>query len=193
MIRMARCRSCGKEFVVLYPDLWRYRDGNKWFCSWGCLRADEKGERKEAKGKVNRQMEIARELAEAMERGEDAIGFLKEKGYTNPERAYTNIKAKAAEDPELAARFPDRRKVKKTEVTTVAQVPEVKVSGELRIASDEPEKVELIYDPSIEEEYRREQAAKCTKPLTNDDYETTAIRKPGIGEFYYDRRNGTID
>lgn len=38
------CNQCGKEFDVLYPDLWRYKRWNKWFCSWHCLRADEKGE-----------------------------------------------------------------------------------------------------------------------------------------------------
>ena len=38
------CHQCGKEFDVLYPDLWRYKRGNKWFFSWHCLRADEKGE-----------------------------------------------------------------------------------------------------------------------------------------------------
>ena len=38
------CNQCGKEFDVLYPDLWRYKRWNKWSCSWHCLRADEKGE-----------------------------------------------------------------------------------------------------------------------------------------------------
>ena len=42
------CNQCGKEFDVLYPDLWRYKRGTqfrtKWFCSWHCLRADERGE-----------------------------------------------------------------------------------------------------------------------------------------------------
>lgn len=37
-----RCCVCGKDFDVLYPDLWRFRNKNRWFCSWGCLRADEK-------------------------------------------------------------------------------------------------------------------------------------------------------
>ena len=36
------CRCCGKEFTVLYPDLWAYKVGGKWFCTWKCLRADEK-------------------------------------------------------------------------------------------------------------------------------------------------------
>ena len=38
------CSQCGKEFCAMYPDLWRYKKWNKWFCSWHCLRADEKGE-----------------------------------------------------------------------------------------------------------------------------------------------------
>ena len=36
------CNWCKKEFTVLYPDLWAYRVGKKWFCTWKCLRADEK-------------------------------------------------------------------------------------------------------------------------------------------------------
>ena len=37
------CSWCKKEFTVLYPDLWAYRVGKKkWFCTWKCLRADEK-------------------------------------------------------------------------------------------------------------------------------------------------------
>ena len=39
------CRCCGKEFTVLYPDLWAYRVGKKWYCTWKCLRADEKGDK----------------------------------------------------------------------------------------------------------------------------------------------------
>ena len=37
-----KCSWCGKEFTVLYPDLWVYKVGKKWFCTWKCLRADEK-------------------------------------------------------------------------------------------------------------------------------------------------------
>lgn len=43
------CSECGKEFDVLYQDLWRYRTGTRWFCSWHCLRADER-KRKEDYG-----------------------------------------------------------------------------------------------------------------------------------------------
>lgn len=37
-----KCSQCGKEFTVLYPDLWAYKTSKKWFCTWKCLRADEK-------------------------------------------------------------------------------------------------------------------------------------------------------
>ena len=41
---VAHCIQCGKDFDILYPDLWRYRKGNRIFCSWHCLRADERKE-----------------------------------------------------------------------------------------------------------------------------------------------------
>lgn len=121
-----KCKACGKKFAVLYPHLWRYKrtygTHNDYFCSWGCLRRyDRKGT---DDVKKNDQMEIARELAEAMERGEDPKEFLKSKGYTNPNKAYTNIKAKCMEnDPELAERIPNRR-AKKAEVVTAEKLPE---------------------------------------------------------------------
>ena len=123
-LEMKKCRSCGKKFAVLYPHLWRYKRarGSKtdYFCSWGCLRRyDGKG-----KDEMNDQMEIARELAEAMERGEDPKEFLKGKGYKNPYKAYANIKNKCKEkDPELAEKFGDRRE-KKAEVKIVDRLPD---------------------------------------------------------------------
>ena len=62
---MKKCRACGKRFDVIYPELWRYKDAKdtrvakKWYCSWKCLREDEKreeekkGERKMARPRKN--------------------------------------------------------------------------------------------------------------------------------------------
>ena len=44
MASMGHCSQCGKDFSMLYPHLWRYKTGNKLFCSWHCLRADERKE-----------------------------------------------------------------------------------------------------------------------------------------------------
>ena len=41
------CSECGKHFDILYPDLWAYKTGSKIFCSWHCLRADERKEEDE--------------------------------------------------------------------------------------------------------------------------------------------------
>ena len=37
-----KCAMCRKEFVVLYQDIYAYKRGARWFCSWKCLRAFEK-------------------------------------------------------------------------------------------------------------------------------------------------------
>ena len=42
-----KCPVCGKRFDVLWPNQWAYKRGNKFICSWGCIR---KYDRKEANG-----------------------------------------------------------------------------------------------------------------------------------------------
>ena len=43
---VTKCAQCGKRTVVLYPDLWVYKRGNKfgykYLCSWSCLREYDK-------------------------------------------------------------------------------------------------------------------------------------------------------
>lgn len=153
-----RCRQCGKEFDALWPELWRYKSESpkKWFCSWGCLRADERGEKPM---KHNKQEEVALKLVEAMENGADPIEYLKGQGYGNPEKAYQNIKYRCRDKaPELYARFPKRREDRKAEERILGRPREDFTKAE---PEPEPEeKIELVYDPSIAEEYRREQEAK---------------------------------
>ena len=88
----AKCPVCGKLFWCDYPHLWAYKRGNRFICSWGCLR---KFDGKEA-----------------------------------GDMAYSKIKKDG----------------------TPAKIPGGK-------KKEEP-KVELVYDPSIAEEYKAEQEAK---------------------------------
>lgn len=44
---VGHCEQCGKDFEILFPDLWRYKKGKRLFCSWHCLRADERKEEDE--------------------------------------------------------------------------------------------------------------------------------------------------
>lgn len=36
---IANCPECGKAFDVLWPQLWRYKRGQLYLCSWKCLRS----------------------------------------------------------------------------------------------------------------------------------------------------------
>lgn len=50
------CSTCGKEFYVLYPELWAYKTQKisgkrKWYCSWKCLQASRKKEEEEMAGR----------------------------------------------------------------------------------------------------------------------------------------------
>ena len=142
-----KCATCGKEFDALWPDLYRYKRGGTFLCSWSCLRKYDG------------------------EKGSDLMARTKKDG-------------------------------------TPARKPGPKPKA----------KVELVYDESIAEEYRREQEEKNKAPMETftissqeltmatppdpvteiwtigaDGYKATAIKKDGVGEFYYDRKHGTID
>lgn len=145
-----RCRNCGKEFVVLYPHLWRYKRGGPsqrdWFCTWGCLRAWEEG--KEAKQMTPMKMtkdQIAKAVEIALEGG-NPLPYLKEVGCKNPSTSWKSIRnyAKKNYDPEIWEKLPETFRKK----------------AEEQPAEERP-KVTLVYDQSIEEEYRKEQAAKA--------------------------------
>ena len=146
--------------------------------------------------------------------GGNPLNFLRELGSSNPCDCWKKIKKGLEQaDPELYAKLPERlprvkknnnplfAKAKKPEVPE--QVPTVKVDGPLQIETKEPEQVEvvpvptvqLVYDPSIAEEYKREQAEKqkITKPVNYDGFDVTAIRHHAYGELYRDEKYNRID
>jgi len=132
-LEMKKCRSCGKKFPVLYPQLWRYKRMNgsrtEYFCSWGCLRKSEpKEERKdetemEDKRVKRDRVEIARkiiEMAKDGQAGAPVIRYLEELGYQNPVQAWQDIKRYCRKQaPELYAQLPIRYHGK---TTTAGQV-----------------------------------------------------------------------
>ena len=147
-----KCRNCGKRFTVLHPTRWAYKRPKgaryEYFCSWGCLRADEKkDERKEAeevtKPKKTRIRRDKREtLAELIELYEGEckapVEFLQECGYRNPEDAWHEMKTWSKRNaPDLYEKLADHKLVHPKK-----EKPDVK----------------LVYDPDIEKVYREEQA-----------------------------------
>ena len=134
---MRRCKACGKEFEVLWPELWRYRRKFEWFCSWSCYRKNEKG--------VENMERIKKDGTPAMRPG----------------------------------RKPGTQK-------------------------KEPEqKVELVYDPDIAEEYRREQEQKKANEKSKEEalkaqaeeqesrrpLEVYAIKSRVLKDGYYKRNH----
>jgi len=100
---------------VLYPHLWAYKMDDAYYCSWHCLRAEqkriEKGETPMAKTNNNTdrrdRIEVAQQLLDAMSGGTDPIEFLRAIGYAMPMQSYQDIKKTCKEtNPKLFNRFP---------------------------------------------------------------------------------------
>ena len=146
LIDSRTCAVCGKPIEMLYPHLWRYKRGNKMMCSWSCLR---KYDRKEAKEEVIKEKEtrIRRDRRETLEEliaayeGEckAPVEFMKECGYKNPEDAWHEMKTwSKGNAPDLYKRLVHHKLVKPKQ--------------------QDRTKIELVYDPDIENVYREEQA-----------------------------------
>ena len=188
-LEMKTCFMCGNRFSVLYPQMWRYKRDRLWFCSWHCLYGyDQKGSG-EMKGVQVLSKEQKEKALEMALRGESPLHYLKECGARNPSSSWSYIRDCAVRDEPM------------------------KYAGKLppsfRPEKKEKPKVELVYDESIAEEYRREQAEKQAaleekirnlppvkaaepEPDPWDMFDVTAVRGK-IGEFYYDRDHGTVD
>ena len=182
---MQKCRTCGKEFDVLWPELWRYKkmNGNStktWYCSWKCLRADEnrKGEN-EMQGKNLLTEAQKRKAIKIALDGENPLPYLKKCGATNATTTWNTVRnwAKRNCDKGVYEELPEKFGPQKKDLKPVVEVadtlppwepgtpkPPVEpeqdwIPAEEVYPKEEP-KVELVYDESIAEEYRREQAAK---------------------------------
>lgn len=105
-----RCKHCGKPITVLYPSRWGYKVRNKkggwnYYCTWKCLRADERKEQKpeqaeepEEKDGRNNRLEVLEELLEAVKGGKDAYDFLEQLGYTDPKDTLRRLRITAKKE-----------------------------------------------------------------------------------------------
>ena len=146
---ISRCGICGKEFDMLWPGLWVYRRERNVFCSWGCMRKfdgkeAEKMERKRTVITDGNRMEAIRIAKD----GGNPREYLKGLGLKNPSIAWKGILWWAEKN--LGAE----------EMEELNRALEPEEEPERAEESEGVKRVELVYDPSIEEEYRREQAEK---------------------------------
>lgn len=105
-----RCKHCGKPISILHPSQWGYKVRNKkggwtYYCTWKCLRADEKenekpeqAEEPEEKDSRNNRLEVLEELLEAVKGGKDAYDFLEQMGYTDPKDTLRRLRITAKKE-----------------------------------------------------------------------------------------------
>lgn len=183
-----KCSCCGKDLVISWPHLWAYKKVHKqiirYFCSWKCLRADEKGEII-----VNGNTRItSAEKDQAVDialHGGDPLEYLEVCGAPNPNILWGVIRKKLQmEHPEIYSYLPEKYKSKKKKIVEIPEAPMPAEAPEAEPVCTEP-------DPVCQE--TEKPVAVITKPVTYDGLEVAAIRHPVLGEFYRDMKFGTVD
>ena len=164
------CAVCKKRFDVLFPDQWRFKKmiGGRGWRYYCSWGHMRKDEREIQMEKYERQQ-------------------AKKKATARPKKTVTE------ETFESKTGVLTVKKIQ-TEPESAAEEKQPETAEE---QPKEAEQVGLVYDPSIREEYQREQAAKkaekITEPVCFDGLVVRAVYCPGVGEFYFDQRTESID
>jgi len=118
---VTKCPVCKKRTVVLYPDLWAYKRKGIYYCTWHCLRVQERKEDEKMAGKQAISEEQRMHAVQLAINGENPFPYLAECGSTNPKMYWGWMKGEIKKkDPELYAKIPDLRNVKPKEKTISA-------------------------------------------------------------------------
>ena len=109
-----RCRNCGKQIDIIHPTRWAYKvkrgAGYTYFCTWKCLREDEKKKNvKQAARKEetdiqcrNNRKEVLEKLIAAADAGRDIYDYLRGMGYTDPKDTLRRLRITAKKEaPEI--------------------------------------------------------------------------------------------
>ena len=133
------CPVCQKKFCVLWPTQWALKVKGQYYCSWTCLRADEKGMKEEVSGVTKVPEEAKKKAIQAALNGDSPYEFLAP--FTkNPKAMWTYLKGMIKKkDPELYAKIPDLRNLKKVKQKleeAISQVPEVSAADAMAACQD---------------------------------------------------------
>ena len=104
-----RCKHCGKPITVLYPSRWGYKVRNKkggwtYYCTWKCLRADERKEPKPVQAEEpeketkNNRVQVLEEMLDAVSDGRDVYDYLRDMGYTDPKDTLRRLRITAKKE-----------------------------------------------------------------------------------------------
>ena len=186
-----KCPVCGKQFTVLWPDLWRYKRGRNYLCGYGCMRMIDRGETvmdKFTKEQKVKAVEIALD-------GGNPKAYLESIGSKNPENLWYYIKTQLRKnDPETWEKLAGSPKRAPVETPESEFVPAGKPKP---LDGGEWGKLEIpeAKNPEAVETLERQIGGLCPPPEVEDDrlFHTAAVRNKKLGTFYYDDKHGTID
>jgi len=151
-----KCAICGKEFDALWPDLYRYKRGGTFLCSWSCLRKYDN------------------------EKGSGNMARMKKDG-TPAKKPGPRPKVELVYDESIAEEYRREQEQKKA-------------NEEARAAENVMEIVEKTSDGILIAPKREPMMKVALQPSWDvDGYAATAIKKDGVGEFHLDKRDGSID
>lgn len=149
---MNTCPMCGKQKVIMWPQFWPYRRGETYYCSEDCMIVDQTKDMKlihmiaYMRAKKGSKMikkitdeQKARAVQIAIEGG-NPLPYLKSCGSKNPSASWAYIKnCLEKKDPETFAKLHETKEP--------AQVPKVKLDGQLRIETPEAGKIGVLNIP----------------------------------------------
>ena len=193
-----KCPICGKEFAVLYPNRWAYKRARTssqftYFCSWKCLRANEK--RKDY-GKMKKLTEEQKQEAiQIALKGTSPVTYLEDKcGINNGYQCWKNIRDRLkVKDPEawekVQKALGEANAAKKTEthITTNGKI-EVRVE---QPAVENAEAKQKVKKPCAAMRFAPdgEHLEKISKPLQYEDFTVRAVEGT-FGRYGRDTVNG---
>ena len=156
---MSTCPVCGRVHLIVWPQFWPYRRGARLFCSENCLI-----------------VYVTQQNFSKYKGAKKKMARLKNDGTPakKPGRKPNKI-----ETPEPVAGG------KWEKMETPEDVPEVKLTGPIRIETPETNKVEVVETPETP-------PTRVIKRI-GGKYEVSAIRVNDLGEFYYDIKYNCID
>ena len=104
-----RCKHCGKPISILHPSQWGYKVRNKkggwnYFCTWKCLRADERKEQKQVQAEEpgketkNNRVQVLEEMLDAVSDGRDVYDYLRDMGYADPKDTLRRLRITAKKE-----------------------------------------------------------------------------------------------
>lgn len=197
-----KCSNCGKVFEILYPELWRYKNGTgytatEWFCRYNCMQEYRRREEEKKMARPKKDGTPARkpDRKPRVETAEKLPELPKVELVEDPEilEEYRKEQEQKNEKDKLGLSYVQKfaEEYRKEQMNKpAAEQKEPKAGTEW---TDAAEVYGIAVDAEDDRPIRPQKARNVINGVEADDAQVTAIRFQGLGEFYFDSKYGTID